>query len=276
LDSRIKEFAAAIRKQGSSVLPRIRKASEELVRQRTKAIESTLQLKAEGKREQVQRYLSEMLQLTANFAADPASIAVSIATKGQRKNGQSTQSQADGILQEQHYQIADGSTGYTYERVFRPYIDTAEIIRVEDPYIRSVHQVENFTRFCALAVGLGKVQSIELVSGATFGENTDDADSRLETLLRDLAVRGIRFSYRRDEKLHDREIRFDNGWIIKIGRGLDIYHKPDSWVSVEAHDFSLRRCRATKVDVFREQSNRDGAPLSASRSKKVNRETNRR
>ena len=23
--------------------------------------------------------------------------------------------------------------------------------------------------------------------------------------------------------LHDREIRLDNGWIIKIGRGLDFY-----------------------------------------------------
>ncbi|PYS38601.1 MAG: hypothetical protein DMG14_17045 [Acidobacteria bacterium] len=26
--------------------------------------------------------------------------------------------------------------------------------------------------------------------------------------------------YGRDAKLHDREIRFDNGWIVKIGRGL--------------------------------------------------------
>jgi ATP-dependent Lon protease len=26
--------------------------------------------------------------------------------------------------------------------------------------------------------------------------------------------------------IHDREIRLDNGWIIKIGRGLDFYQKP--------------------------------------------------
>ena len=26
--------------------------------------------------------------------------------------------------------------------------------------------------------------------------------------------------------LHDREIRIDNGWVIKIGRGLDFYQKP--------------------------------------------------
>ena len=51
--------------------------------------------------------------------------------------------------------------------------------------------------------------------------------------------------------LHDREICIDNGWTVKIGRGLDFYQKPDSWFSVGTSDFSLRRCLETKVDVFR-------------------------
>ena len=54
-----------------------------------------------------------------------------------------------------------------------------------------------------------------------------------------------------NENLHDREIRIDNGWTIKIGRGLDFFQKPDSWFGVGATDISMRKCLETKVDVFR-------------------------
>ena len=54
-----------------------------------------------------------------------------------------------------------------------------------------------------------------------------------------------------NENLHDREIRLDNGWIIKLGRGLDFYQKPESWFAIGASDFSLRKCLETKVDIFR-------------------------
>jgi ATP-dependent Lon protease len=52
--------------------------------------------------------------------------------------------------------------------------------------------------------------------------------------------------------MHDREIRIDNGWRIKIGRGLDFYQKPQGWYSVGANDLSLRPCLETKVDIFKE------------------------
>lgn len=53
-----------------------------------------------------------------------------------------------------------------------------------------------------------------------------------------------------DTKLHDREVRLDTGWVIKIGRGLDFYQKPDGWFTVGATDLNLRRCLETKVDVY--------------------------
>ena len=56
--------------------------------------------------------------------------------------------------------------------------------------------------------------------------------------------------------LHDREIRLDNGWVIKIGRGLDFYQKPDSWFAVGTSDFNLPRCLERKVDIFRNGFNR--------------------
>lgn len=51
--------------------------------------------------------------------------------------------------------------------------------------------------------------------------------------------------------LHGREIRIDNGWIIKTGRGLDFYQKPGSWFEVGASDLSLRKCLETKADIYR-------------------------
>jgi ATP-dependent Lon protease len=125
-------------------------------------------------------------------------------------------------------------------------------VTIEDPYIRLPHQVENLARFCALAIRCGSIIRVELVSGLSSDEDTDDADSRLETLKRDLQGRGVMFTWRRVSNLHDREVRCDNGWTVKIGRGLDIYHKPESRVSMEAADYSLRRCRQTKVDIYRD------------------------
>lgn len=260
LDTRIREFADAILKNAESVGPRIREASEDVIRQRLEAIESSLQVATEGQKEQVAAYLTQMVLLLRNFAANPGAISpghqllsppvdVVISTSVQTSTVGAEPRLDD--LQEQHYEIEENAIGFTYERIFRPYIDTATTIQVEDPYIKLPHQVDNFCRFCALAIRCGKITEIKLVSGKQFGENTDDADSRLETLKRDLGGRGIKFTWRRDTALHDREIRFDNGWTVKIGRGLDIYIKPGSWVSLEAADFSLRRCRQTKVDVFR-------------------------
>lgn len=51
--------------------------------------------------------------------------------------------------------------------------------------------------------------------------------------------------------IHDREIRLDNGWVVKIGRGLDFYQRPSGWFEVGAHDLNLRKCLETKVDIFR-------------------------
>ena len=51
--------------------------------------------------------------------------------------------------------------------------------------------------------------------------------------------------------LHDRAIKIDNGWVVKIGRGLDIYQPPQSWFEVGANDLNLRKCLETNVDIYR-------------------------
>jgi hypothetical protein len=251
LERRIREFAEAIRTNSESVAPRIRETSEGAIRQRLEAMESALQIDAEGRKEEVSAFLSEMIGLLSNFAAEPASTVLRstpIVPSFHPKGGVSPMTVPEPV--EQHYEILEEATGYTYERIFRPYIDTASKIVIEDPYIRLTHQVDNLTRFCALAVRLGTVDAIDLFTA----ERNDDVEGRLETLRRDLKSRDIVFNWSYRPSIHDREVQFDNGWIVKIGRGLDIYHRPESWGSVEAADFSMRRCRQTKVDVYRTAS----------------------
>ena len=155
-------------------------------------------------------------------------------------------------LEEKHFTIMYGDTGHTYDSIIGPYLDGARSVTIEDPYIRAPHQVSNFVRFCETLIKQSPIRTINLVT--SFDEKTDllDLKDKIDALKQSLLEIDVVLDVKLDERLHDREIRLDNGWIIKIGRGLDFYQKPDSWFSVGANDYSLRKCLETKVDIFRE------------------------
>ena len=92
------------------------------------------------------------------------------------------------------------------------------------------------------------VRKIALHSYCDFGEDIDEVRSRLETLRRDLKSRSVELTFNYEFRGHDREVRFSNGWRIGLGRGLDIYYPPESWVSIEASDFTLRKCNGTRIE----------------------------
>lgn len=155
--------------------------------------------------------------------------------------------------QEQHLTIRYGETGYGYDHIFSPYLPGAAKVRVEDPYIRASHQIANFIRFCELVVRIGDARSIHLKTSAEDTMQEVAISGRLDALSEDLRRHEVELSYEFDPNLHDREMRLDNGWIIKIGRGFDIYQrveKSDSGFGV--YDFSLRPCLETKIDIFHE------------------------
>ncbi len=155
-------------------------------------------------------------------------------------------------LEEKHFTIMYGDTGHTYESIIGPYLRGAKSVTIEDPYIRAPHQVSNFVRFCETLIKQPTIRKINLVT--SYDEKTDLADlkDKLDALKQSLLEVDVVLEVKLNENLHDREIRIDNGWIVKIGRGLDFYQKPDSWFSVGANDYSLRKCLETKVDIFRE------------------------
>jgi ATP-dependent Lon protease len=158
---------------------------------------------------------------------------------------------AEPELKEQHFTILYGDTGHSYESIIAPYLRGARAIRIEDPYIRAPHQIQNFVRFCEAVVKHSAVRKIHLITGFDDSTPLAEVEEKLNDLKQSLLEIDIVLGVDLNPNIHDREIRIDNGWVVKIGRGLDFYQRPDSWFSIGANDLSLRRCLETKVDIFR-------------------------
>lgn len=153
-------------------------------------------------------------------------------------------------LQEQHYTIFYGATGYSYEVIMKPYMRGAAVVTVEDPYVRMTHQVQNFVRFCEMVAAHSNIKHIKLITSFDYPSPSEETQDRFNDLQQSLIETDVVLEIEFNPALHDREIRFDNGWVIKIGRGLDFYQRPDSYFAIGANDLSLRKCLETKVDIF--------------------------
>ena len=155
---------------------------------------------------------------------------------------------------EKHFTILYGDTGHSYESILGPYLRGTMAVVVEDPYIRLPHQIQNFVRFCETCLKAGTVKTIQLVTGCDDKTQNAEIGEKLEDLKQSLLEMDIVLNVKLNPNLHDREIRFDNGWVIKIGRGLDFYQRPGSWFEIGANDLSLRKCLETKVDIYKTDS----------------------
>ncbi|CAL8080293.1 unnamed protein product [Calicophoron daubneyi] len=78
---------------------------------------------------------------------------------------------------------------------------------------------------------------------------------KFKILRDDLQAQSVTFEWDFSDTLHDREIRFDNGWIVKIGRGLDYVRRSEhKFCGLGVHDYDFRPCAATTVDIFHRSS----------------------
>ncbi len=153
-------------------------------------------------------------------------------------------------LREQHFTILYGDTGHSYESILGPYLRGAKAVVIEDPYIRMPHQIQNFVRFCETVLRHSVAKKITLITGYDDKTQFADISEKLEELKQSLLELDVVLEIHLNANLHDREIRIDNGWVVKIGRGLDFYQKPGGWFEVGSHDLSLRKCLETKVDIY--------------------------
>lgn len=146
------------------------------------------------------------------------------------------------VLQEKSMSFRMGQTGVSYEKLFAPYVATANEITVEDPYIRASWQIKNFMEFALMLINTRPVDDLKL--SLVTNEEEDkipDLIDKLDDIKDDLASYGIEFSYKiRD--FHDRCIKTDTGWNITLGRGLDIFEKYAPF-SIASSRQDMRKCK---------------------------------
>ncbi|GMT19405.1 hypothetical protein PFISCL1PPCAC_10702 [Pristionchus fissidentatus] len=158
-----------------------------------------------------------------------------------------------GVESMRTHRIPEDSTGHSYERIFKDVLNSdLHSVHVFDAYVSVHHQVLNFVRFCELLVAKApKLCGITLSTSedSRFHTIRQNAESFKE-LAASLQKRKITLSVNYKKNLHDREIRFDNKWIVKMGRGLD-YFKPVPKYSIGALDMSMRPCKECNVDIYK-------------------------
>ncbi|XP_054718314.1 MIT domain-containing protein 1-like [Uloborus diversus] len=160
------------------------------------------------------------------------------------------QKQKDSGIYHEQIQISNDSVGFSYESIFKKYLDdSVNKVEIDDPYVRTTHQIYNFLNFCELLVRYCPfLNCIVLVTGV-HDQDSRNQNTKLQSLKESLRDYSIELTIQFSNTLHDREIRLDSGWVIKIGRGLD-YFKSVKQFSIGFCDQNLKRCHETTVDIY--------------------------
>src|SRR5690606_39138782 len=100
-------------------------------------------------------------------------------------------------------------------------------ITIQDPYIRLPHQFKNLLEFCVMLANDKNYEDEINLMVVTWNDSNfmDQSNEYFEELVPCVKELGIHLSFR-FEKHHDRFIEADNGYKIILGRGLDIFERP--------------------------------------------------
>jgi len=153
-------------------------------------------------------------------------------------------------LEEKILDLVEGQRGISYKKLFVPYLRGATSIKIVDPYIRAPHQLYNLMAFFESLEPSDDTVKIDLVTGRDSYVESEQT-RKLEEMRRGLRRDQIVFNYEMAENLHDRWIEADTGWRIILGRGLDIFQKPEDKFSLGFTDQTKRKCRATTITYVR-------------------------
>ena len=158
------------------------------------------------------------------------------------------------VLQEKNFSFRLGQTGVTYQSLFADYLKDATEITIEDPFIRTSWQIKNLMEFMTMLIDTRNVDELKvhLITNEEESKIPELID-KLDDIKDDMIEYGIEFDYKfRD--VHDRCIKTDNGWVISLGRGLDIYEKYSPY-SVAAVRPGKRKCKEFMVTYTKSNPN---------------------
>ena len=153
--------------------------------------------------------------------------------------------------------LESNSSGWDLDRLFSAYIRGAVRVTLEDPYLRHAHQLHNLVRLAELLAQTNDCYEFLVITRKDEGaENLQE--SAMDELRRSLQSHaGITFMWKFSETLHDRCLRLSNGWRIVLGRGLDMWQKPEIGFSrffVGANDMRLRKTHESEIHFIKDNA----------------------
>ena len=157
------------------------------------------------------------------------------------------------LLKEQTVSIMFGDTGYSYDNLFKDYLEGAREVTIQEPHVTNKYQMNNFLRFCETVAKVGDCKKLSL---RTKIEETPEEiipiQDNLQKIKDALADAGIdfEFTFVPKEDCHDRFITLSNGWRITLGRGLHIYQNINqtSFFTLGTYDQELKPCLGCAID----------------------------
>ncbi len=134
---------------------------------------------------------------------------------------------AASVPQPGHIVVPENIKGWSYQRLFAPYLAGAQTITVRDPYVRKFYQTRNVMEFLKMIHDLvpeGDEVTVHLVTQSD-SESCESQDENLGQIAAAFTGSRVNFSWELDHSpnFHARSIMTDHGWKISIDRGLDIF-----------------------------------------------------
>lgn len=134
-----------------------------------------------------------------------------------------------------------GQKGVSYENLLLPYLVGATKIQIVDPYVRAWHQGRNvgdLIGLLALAKDPAEEIEVSLITGETDRPHQKQDQLLMLKSLKDAAESvGVALRISLDNTKHDRSIVTDHGWRILLGKGLDIWEKPNNPIADARQEF---------------------------------------
>lgn len=161
-----------------------------------------------------------------------------------------TEKEVNKTLKPKHISIIDNQEGISYENLFADYIQGSTEITLVDPYLRYPYQLNYLLEFC-LMIAKNKKEEEELnLKVVTWNEPDEmikSSNDTLEEISQTVFDSGINLTWEFNPNIHDRYIDMNNGWKIILGRGLDIYLKPEGRFNIAGLWQEKRKCKACEI-----------------------------
>ena len=150
------------------------------------------------------------------------------------------------------------SMGHSMPDILLPYLFDAAEIRIRDPYLRQPYQIRNVHEILLQLIQHADAARLPRVVIENCASDEDvyraKQEATFEQLQQSWGQFGIVIDWSIVDPFHDRSIVTDTGWVIDLGRGLDVYEN-FSWSSPFNPRIALPHLRRTKeitINVSRE------------------------